>query len=110
MAGKTYEVTVTPKQTVYTGSQAPLSGGAITTDTTESGDQTMKNWTHKVVKKQRGMRGQWFAYPAAMTTDSEQAAKEYAAQFADAQRSAGVVGTRIVVETRGRQFVADYRV
>lgn len=70
----------------------------------------MKNWTHKVVKKQRGMQGEWFAYPAAMTTDSEQSAKEYAEQFAAEQRAAGVVGTRIVVETRGRQFVAEYHV
>ncbi len=70
----------------------------------------MRDWTHKVVKKQRGMRGEWFSYPAAMTTNSEQEARNYAEQFAASQRAAGVAGTRIVVETRGRQFIAEYRV
>lgn len=68
------------------------------------------NWKFKVVKKQRGMQGQWFAYPAAMTTESESEAREYAEQFAAEQRAAGVLGTRIVVETRGRKFIAEYKV
>ena len=77
----------------------------------------MKNWTHKVVKKQRGMQGEWFAYPAAMT-GTEAECRKYAEQFAASQRVAGVVGTKIVVESRKRfagpygptNHVATYRV
>ena len=67
------------------------------------------SWTHKVVKKQRGMQGQWFAYRAAMT-GTEADCRAYAASFAAEQRAAGVVGTRIVVLTRGGQCVAEYAV
>jgi hypothetical protein len=63
-----------------------------------------KKWTHKVVKQQRGMKGQWFAYPAAMT-GSEDEARKYASEFASSQRDAGVVGTRITVQTRGGSVV-----
>lgn len=67
---------------------------------------TKKTWTHKVVKKQRGGQGQWFAYPAAKT-GTEAECREYAERFAAEQ--AGIGGTRIVVLTRGGQFVAEYR-
>lgn len=70
----------------------------------------MRNWKFKVVKKQLGNQGQWFAYPAAMTTASEDEARKYAEEFAAEQRAAGVTGTKIVVETRGRKFVAAYSV
>jgi hypothetical protein len=75
-------------------------------------------WNYKVIKTQRGLRGQWFAYPAT-TFGDEQAARKYAEQFAADQRAAGVVGTRIVVVSRARvrnefgrlsNLVAEYRV
>ena len=66
------------------------------------------NWTHKVVKRQRGTNGEWFSYPAAATFCAESDARVYAARFADDQR--GVGGTRIVVQTRGRRIVAVYPV
>lgn len=70
----------------------------------------MKNWTHKAVKYQRGNDGKWFAYPAAMTCDSETVARAYAEKFANEQTADGVVGTRINVLTRGGRSVAEYRV
>lgn len=63
-------------------------------------------WTHKVVKTQRGMQGEWFAYRAAGTFGSEADARVYAEAFAHEQ--AGVAGTRITVQTRGRRVVASY--
>ena len=61
----------------------------------------MTTWTHKVVKQQRGSTGQWnVIYPAAMTTDSVYEAIAYAMAFQAAQETAGVVGTRITVQTR----------
>ena len=68
---------------------------------------TTKAWTHKVVKQQRGMRGQWFPYPAAYA-GTEDGARQYAAAFAAEQ--AGVGGTEITVQTRGRAIVAVYRI
>lgn len=68
------------------------------------------NWKFKVVKSQRGIDGQWFHYPAAMTTADEVQARKYAEDFAASQRAAGIVGTRINVLTRGGKNVAEYRV
>ena len=67
------------------------------------------NWTHKVVKEQRGMQGEWFRYPAAKI-GTEEECRKYADEFADEQRTAGVVGTRIRVLTRGSKGVATYPV
>ena len=68
-----------------------------------------KGWTHKVVKTQRGMKGEWFRYPAAATFPSQAEAEEYAREFAEDQR--GVAGTRIlVVARRGDAVVASYGV
>ncbi len=66
----------------------------------------MAKWTFKVVKKQRGMQGQWFAYPAAKT-GTETECREYAAHFAEQQK--GIGGTRIVVLTRGGKLVTEHR-
>ncbi len=63
-----------------------------------------RSWTHKVVKKQRGGDGKWFAYPAAFT-GTEAECRDYAMRFAGKQR--GVAGTRIVVESRGGKFVVE---
>ena len=71
---------------------------------------THNAWKFKVVKKQRGLQGEWFAYPAAMTTTTEIEARAYADAFALSQRTAGVLGTRIVVLTRGGRFVSEHRV
>lgn len=69
-----------------------------------------KVWKFKVVKSQRGPQGEWFSYRAAMTTEDETEAREYAEKFAASQSAAGVVGTRINVLTRGGRNVAEYRV
>lgn len=64
-------------------------------------------WKYKVVKKQRGSQGEWFSYPTAGTFRSESDARGYAEAFAAEQK--GVLGTRIVVLTRGGKFVAEYK-
>jgi len=67
----------------------------------------MKDWTHKVVKKQRGMHGEWFDHATAFTgTESE--CREYAERFA--RNQAGVPGTVICVRTRGGKPFAEYPV
>jgi len=72
---------------------------------------TKKTWTTKVVKSQRGGQGEWFRHPAAMTTDNESEAIEYAEQFAAEQKAAGVVGTRILVLARkGDRLIREIRV
>ena len=68
-----------------------------------------KSWTHKVVKQQRGTKGEWFSHSAAMT-GSEQEAREYAESFAKNQRDSGVVGTRITVQSRGGKLVQSIAV
>ena len=73
------------------------------------GEWKMKKWTHKVVKLQRGMNGQWFAHRAAMT-GTETEARIYAEKFATEQTNAGVTGTRIVVRTKGGKSIAEMRV
>ena len=65
-------------------------------------------WTHKVVKTQRGMDGKWFRYPAAATFASEPQAHDYAKQFAAEQK--GVPGTRILVVARKGGAVTGYDV
>lgn len=70
---------------------------------------TKTAWTHKVVKAQRGGNGQWFRYPAALTTADEAEAVAYAERFAAEQTAAGVVGTRILVLTRkGDRVVREF--
>jgi hypothetical protein len=59
-----------------------------------------RQWTHRVVKRMRGMQGDYFDYPTAATFTSEAEAREYAEQFARAQGSGGVIGARIDVRTR----------
>ena len=59
------------------------------------------NWTHKVIKEQRGHNGNWFRYPTA-TTGSLEHCSQYAEDFA--QEQAGVGGTRIAVYTRGMKL------
>lgn len=66
----------------------------------------MTEWTHKVVKSQRGMDGRWFAH-SAKTFANEQAARDFAERFAAEQRAAGVVGTRINVLSR-KSFTGDF--
>ena len=70
----------------------------------------MKNWTHKVVKQQRGSQGEWFAYPAAATFAGLGEAVAYAEAFAADQRENRVKGTRITVQTRGRSVVKSIAV
>lgn len=70
----------------------------------------MKTWTYKVVKMQRGMDGRWHSYRAAGTFGSELEAREYAEAFASDQRVAGVVGTKITVQTRGGRVMATIAV
>lgn len=65
-----------------------------------------KNWTHKVVKQARGEQGKFFSFPAAGTFDGEQAAREYAREFAVEQASVG--GVQIDVRARGGKLVARY--
>jgi hypothetical protein len=65
-------------------------------------------WAYKVVKSQRGGQGQWFRYPAALTTADEAEAIEYAERFAAEQ--AGVSGTRILVLARkGDRLVREIK-
>jgi hypothetical protein len=67
----------------------------------------MRKWTHKVVKTQRGNRGEWFRYPAAATFSELAEADEYARRFVEEQHA--VAGTRIlVVQRKGNLTVADY--
>jgi hypothetical protein len=69
---------------------------------------TKQAWTIKVVKSQRGGQGQWFRYPAAVTTTSEADAIAYAEQFAAEQQ--GVPGTRILVLARkGDRLIREFR-
>lgn len=71
--------------------------------------KTVKSWTYKVVKTQRGLGGQWFCYPAAATFTSQSEAEAYARGFAAQQL--GVAGTRILVIARkGNALVADLHV
>jgi hypothetical protein len=58
---------------------------------------------------QRGTDGQWFAYRAAMTGSREECIA-YAREFAAEQREAGVVATRITVQTRAGQNIFEARV
>ena len=67
-------------------------------------NSTTNYWTHKVVKSQRGMNGEWFRYRAATTTRDVGQAIAYARRFAAAQ--AGVAGTKIlVVQRKGNRVV-----
>jgi hypothetical protein len=67
----------------------------------------MGKWTHKVVKKQRCGGGEWFAYRGTAFA-SELEARDYALAFAREQHAAGIHSTRIVVTTRGGEFVSEY--
>lgn len=57
-----------------------------------------RQWTHKVVKRSRGMNGKMFDFRTAATFSSETEAREYAQRFAVEQ--SGVAGTEITVRTR----------
>ena len=63
-------------------------------------------WKYRVVKKQRGLQGEWFSYPGRAFSTLEDAT-EYATTFAADQTQAGVVGTRIVVIGRSRATILD---
>ena len=67
-------------------------------------------WKYKVEKKHYGPQGQWVSRPAAATFADVEDAIGYARQFAAEQRAGGVVGTRIVIETRGNSAVFEARV
>ena len=68
-----------------------------------------RTWAFRVIKSQRGMRGEWFRYPTAATFSTQTEAEEYAARFAESQR--GVAGTRILVVARkGDMVVREFRV
>lgn len=71
--------------------------------------KTGRQWTHKVVKRMRGMDGEWFDFPTAATFGSEADARTYAEQFAREQGRDGSFDARIDVRTRrGRRTVATY--
>ena len=59
-----------------------------------------RSWKFRVVKRMRGMQGQWFDFPTAETFLTEQNALEYASEFAITQRRAGVTPFKIDVRTR----------
>lgn len=65
---------------------------------------TPTKWTHKVVKKSRGMQGEWFAHRAAMTGDLAECI-DGAKKLAGSQLTGG---HRIVVLTRGGKFVQEF--
>lgn len=63
----------------------------------------MTNWTHRVVKRLRGMQGEYFDFPTARTfsgPSAEADARAYAESFAREQRAASVHGAIIEVRTR----------
>lgn len=43
----------------------------------------MRNWKYRVVRRARGMQGQWFDYPTAATFETETEARVYAETFRD---------------------------
>lgn len=65
--------------------------------------EDMTNWTHRVVKRMRGMQGEYFDFPTARTfsgASAEADARAYAECFAREQGHARVYGARIEVRTR----------
>ncbi len=68
-------------------------------------------WTHKVVKMQRGGDSKWFAHKTAGTFASFDEAMVYAESFAAEQRAAGVTTTRVtVIARKGGATVANFNV
>lgn len=68
-----------------------------------------RGWTHKVVKRQRGMDGKWFR-SRGTAHESEEAAITAAREFAEEQCAAGVAGTEIdVVARKGRKTIATFK-
>lgn len=65
-------------------------------------------WKYRVVKRQRGMEGEWFDYPGRGFVCMEEAQK-YAADFAAEQEASGVVGTYIAVLTRSGECLNSLR-
>lgn len=67
-----------------------------------------RSWTHKVVRKSRGIDGQWFAYSTHATGSLDtctHAAKELAFSLA----RSGTTGTRVLVLARkGRKLVVEH--
>lgn len=100
------------KNTISSSKAAAALGSVKSEAKTEAAraNGAKSKWTHKVVKMQRGMRGEWFGHPAAATFASESEARAYAEEFAAEQRAAGVAGTRITVQTRGNKTVASVTV
>lgn len=73
-------------------------------------------WTHRVVKRMRGMQGEYFDFPTAATFEGDAPARAYAESFAREQGADRVYGARIEVRTssggwRGHRgsTVATYR-
>lgn len=73
-----------------------------------------RQWTHRVVKRARGMQGEWFDFPTAATFSSFSEADAYARTFHAEQR--GVGGADIQVRARSGGYpghrgatVASYR-
>lgn len=60
----------------------------------------MTRYTHRVVKRQRGLMGKWFSYPG-KGYDSADEAVMAARAFAGEQCAAGVTATLVSVITRG---------
>jgi hypothetical protein len=70
-----------------------------------------RGWTHRVVKMARGMRGQWFEFPTAITGTDVDELKAYAERFAREQTEAGLSGSQVVVKARrGGAWVSMYRI
>ena len=70
-----------------------------------------RTWTHKVVKKSRGMQGEWFSHRAALTGTLAEC-ERYAEQFRDEQVAVlgRTDGHRIVVVARkGNAVAKTYR-
>jgi hypothetical protein len=57
-----------------------------------------RSWTHRVVKRARGMQGEYFDFVPAATFDSLREAEQYAEEFAREQ--AGVGGVIIDIRLR----------
>lgn len=87
-------------------------GGKVSSETKTAAvraNGSKSAWKFKVVKKHYGMQGQWVTRPAAATFADIEDAITYARGFAAEQREGKVVGTRIVVETRGNKAVFEAR-
>lgn len=71
--------------------------------------QTSRQWRYKVVKRMRGMQGEYFDFPTAATFDREQDALDYAEAFAREQGECRVCGALIDVRRRNGDHVATHK-